>query len=339
VGAYARFALAWDSLNQGEAEKAKALFDELKTNFPDALDNQGNLLLSNNRLKFFQKMTQDWKQYTKTQIQEAERLMGVADKKYGTPEGKAAVQEMVQKFPGLNRTGCAMLYLATMSKGEERTRYFQECIDKYNDCFYGDGVQVGAYARFLLAQDYQQRGQTEKAKALVDELKANYPDAIDHEGNLLLDNYGDAFISKQTKDAESGNRWAEYNLWDAYCNGSHDVDKNPTEADQWLQKFVKDIYLVRFGPADGFHPKNAMDYLNSIHKCTPQVQSARNSLGVAGFFRTTKQDNQLVGSNLSEQPDVLKACIKKNPDLKFISSEPVTPESFTSYIKTKQQSL
>ncbi len=69
----------------------------------------------------------------------------------------------------------------------ERAQYLQDCIDKYNDCFYGDGVQVGAYARFLLAKDYKSQGDTSKAKALFNEIKANYAGATDHNANLLVD--------------------------------------------------------------------------------------------------------------------------------------------------------
>ena len=94
---------------------------------------------------------------------------------------------MIQKYPDLDRTGCAVLYLANMSKGADRAKHLQDCIDKYNDCFYGDGVQVGAYARFLLAEDYQHNGEAEKAKALFDEIKSQYADAIDHGGTLLVD--------------------------------------------------------------------------------------------------------------------------------------------------------
>jgi TolA-binding protein len=94
---------------------------------------------------------------------------------------------MIKKYPDLDRTGCAMLYLAQMSKGDDRAKYLQDCIDQYNDCFYGDGAQVGPYARFMLAEDYKSNGETEKAKALYDEIKAKYPDAIDHSGKLLVD--------------------------------------------------------------------------------------------------------------------------------------------------------
>jgi hypothetical protein len=74
-----------------------------------------------------------------------------------------------------------------MSQGEDRAGYLHDCIDKYNDCFYGDGVQVGVYARFLLAQDCRSKGERAKADALFNEIKSKYPDAVDHGGNLLVD--------------------------------------------------------------------------------------------------------------------------------------------------------
>ena len=47
-------------------------------------------------------------------------------------------------------------------------------------------MQVGVYARYLLAQDERQNGEPAKAKALFDEIKSIYPDAVDHSGNLLV---------------------------------------------------------------------------------------------------------------------------------------------------------
>jgi hypothetical protein len=136
--------------------------------------------------RFVARTTQDQANYTPEQLRDAEQLYQVANQKRGTPEAKESLQTMIQKYPGLNRTGCAVLYLAQMTQGDERTGYLQDSIQKYNDCFYGDGVQVGAYARFLLLQDYQSQGDSEKAKALFDEIKAEYADAIDHQGNFLV---------------------------------------------------------------------------------------------------------------------------------------------------------
>ena len=137
--------------------------------------------------RFLKRTAQDQGKYPPQQLRDAEQLYQVANQKWGTPEAKESLQTMIQKYPDFNRTGCAMLYLAQMSHGDERVQYLQDCIDKYNDCFYGDGVQVGAYARFLLAEDYKSQGEKEKAEALFNEIKAQYADAIDHRGNLLVD--------------------------------------------------------------------------------------------------------------------------------------------------------
>jgi tRNA A-37 threonylcarbamoyl transferase component Bud32 len=139
------------------------------------------------REKFTERMTRDKATYSPEQLKQAEQLYQVANKKFGTPEAKESLLAMIQKYPDLDRTGCAVLYLAQMSHGDDRAQYLQDCTSKYDGCFYGDGVQVGAFARFLLIQDYQSQGAPDKAEALINEIKAKYPDAIDHSGRLLLD--------------------------------------------------------------------------------------------------------------------------------------------------------
>ena len=139
------------------------------------------------RQKFVQRSAQDQGKYTPQQLHDADQLYAIANQELGSPESKKSIETMIQKYPGINRTGCAMLILALTSQGDEQTKYLQESIDKYSDCFYGDGVQVGAYARFCLAKHYKSTGETEKAKALFDEVKSSYSDAIDHHGKLLAD--------------------------------------------------------------------------------------------------------------------------------------------------------
>ena len=72
-----------------------------------------------------------------------------------------------------------------MASGEEKASYYQQAIDNYGDCFYGDGVQVGAFARHMLAEYYEESGQSDEANQLRGDLKNNYPGAIDHKGNTL----------------------------------------------------------------------------------------------------------------------------------------------------------
>jgi hypothetical protein len=139
------------------------------------------------REKFDKKMADDRAKYSTEQLREAESLYQVANQKWGTPEANESLQNLIKKYPDINRTGCALLYVAQKSEGDARMKYLEDCIQKFADCFYGDGVQVGAYARFLLAHDYQSRGDSVKADALFAELKTAYPEAIDHSGRLLAD--------------------------------------------------------------------------------------------------------------------------------------------------------
>ena len=133
-----------------------------------------------------QRMRQDSQKHSPEQLREAEELYQVANKNWRTPEAKASLEQMVEKFPAVNRTGCAVLYLAQYSEGDERERLLKQAIDQYGDCFYGNGVQVAAFARLLLGDHYQRGGQPEKAKELFDEIRKKYPDAITHRGESIV---------------------------------------------------------------------------------------------------------------------------------------------------------
>ena len=132
------------------------------------------------------RMRQDAQKASRQQLQEAEALYQVANKNWRTPEAKQSLEQMVAKYPNVNRTGCAVLYLAQYSRGEEQERLLKEAIEKYGDCFYGNGVQVGAYARLLLGGYYQQNGKEDLAKQQFDELRQKFPDAIGHRGEPLV---------------------------------------------------------------------------------------------------------------------------------------------------------
>jgi hypothetical protein len=69
-----------------------------------------------------------------------------------------------------------------------------------------------------------------------------------------------------------------------------------------------------------------------------QLHSGKDSLGGASFFRTTKQGNKLIGSFLTATPDEFKTALEKNPNLKLISMEKVTPEMFLEHEAAQQES-
>jgi serine/threonine protein kinase len=133
------------------------------------------------------RMACDQKTFSRQELQQIESLYQVANQKWQTQQARDALKALVQKYKKANRTGCAILYLGQMSQGDEKIAYFQQAIADYSDCFYGDGVQVGAYARFLLGQVYLESGSAEKANALFGEIRKDYPDSIDHNGGSLVD--------------------------------------------------------------------------------------------------------------------------------------------------------
>lgn len=139
------------------------------------------------RAKARERMKKDGQVYSQKQLREIESLYQVANQKWQSEEGKKSLKELIQKYDKANRTGCALLYLGQMSQGAEKEEYLNKAISDFSDCWYGDGVQVGAFARFMLALHYRGSDQTEKAEALLAELKTRYPDAIDHKGKLLSD--------------------------------------------------------------------------------------------------------------------------------------------------------
>jgi TolA-binding protein len=126
------------------------------------------------------------KKYTNEQLKEAEDLYQVANKNWRSDEARASLEKLVTKYPDLDRTGCGMLYLGQYSTGEQRQKYLKQAVEKFSDCYYGNGCCVGGYGRLLLGWYYLDNGNKDKAKQLFDELRKSYAEAIDHRGNLIV---------------------------------------------------------------------------------------------------------------------------------------------------------
>lgn len=139
------------------------------------------------RKRFEARMEQDRKTYTPEEQTEIESLYQIANKQWDSAEAKESLKKLTEKYAKANRTGCALLYLGQMTTGEEKERYLKRAIADFGDCWYGDGVQVGACGRFYLAAHYQESGKRVEASALFAEIRKDYPDAIDHKGRLLAD--------------------------------------------------------------------------------------------------------------------------------------------------------
>ncbi len=143
-----------------------------------------------NRRKYIAKNIQDKKKYTREQLQDIETLYQTANRNWNNPKARYMIvdtlEDLVKKYPDANRTGCAMLYLAQKSKNEtEYVDRLKKVIDKYGNCWYGDGVQTGAYARLLLGYYYWKKGKKAEAEKLFNEIRKDYPGSLNHRGQLL----------------------------------------------------------------------------------------------------------------------------------------------------------
>lgn len=131
------------------------------------------------------RMLQDRQTYTPEQLGEIEQLYQSANKDLKDPAALANLKTLIEKYPKSNRAGCAVMYLGQFSKGDERAKYLELAIRDFSDCYYGDGAQVGPYARYYLAEQYRRAGHDTKARALYEEIRQLYPDAITHKGQPL----------------------------------------------------------------------------------------------------------------------------------------------------------
>ena len=139
------------------------------------------------RARAQERMREDLKIYSPADLRALEELYQSANRDLRGPQAKDALLRVVKDYPKSNRAGSAVLYLAQLSSGAEREAYLKTAIDEHGDAWYGDGVQVGAFARAQLANVYVAAGKMPEAKALADEIAERFPGAVDHRGQPLLD--------------------------------------------------------------------------------------------------------------------------------------------------------
>ncbi|HEV2294299.1 MAG TPA: hypothetical protein VGR35_10605 [Tepidisphaeraceae bacterium] len=132
------------------------------------------------------RIRQDNRRFPQEQVDAAEALYQIASKNWRSDEARASVKTLIAKYPELNRTGCAVLNLGQWCTGAERERYLKRAAEEYGDCFYRNGVQIGAYARYLLGHHYREQGKTADAERIFDEIRKSYPEAITPSGEVLV---------------------------------------------------------------------------------------------------------------------------------------------------------
>jgi TolA-binding protein len=134
-----------------------------------------------------ERIVRDRTTLTAEQWQDLERLYQSASRNLKAPDAKDILRQVVQKYPRSNRAGCAVLYLAQLSEGDEKEKYLQEAIKNHADAWFGNGVQVAALSRFQLAGHYARTGRIAEALKLGEEINKDYPGAVDHAGRRLAE--------------------------------------------------------------------------------------------------------------------------------------------------------
>jgi hypothetical protein len=99
----------------------------------------------------------------------------------------AILHHLIERYPMSNRSGCAVLDLAQLSRDEAREHYLKQAIANYSHAWCESGVQVGALARAQLAVFYAGLQRFDEAERLAAEVSVMFPGAIDSAGAPLDD--------------------------------------------------------------------------------------------------------------------------------------------------------
>jgi hypothetical protein len=162
-------------------------FDDLMRRFEEELFGDAApraRALADLREKARARMHRDRGTFGPQTFKEIETLYQPANGNLRAPGVKERLLELVAKYPTANRSGCALLYLARISGNEEREALLKRAMAEHEDSWFGDGAQVGPFARVLLAQHYLDTGRRPEAAALARHV---HPDSVDHLGNLHVD--------------------------------------------------------------------------------------------------------------------------------------------------------
>lgn len=136
------------------------------------------------------RMRQDAKKYTKDQRRDIESTYQVANKNWKKDRNKArkSLEKLVGQYKHANRTGCAVLYLGQLSRDEkQKVKYFKQAIKDFSDCYYGNGVNVGANAKLYLASLYINKGRYKQAEKLLNEIVRKHRTAVTHSGKAMIE--------------------------------------------------------------------------------------------------------------------------------------------------------
>jgi hypothetical protein len=132
-----------------------------------------------------ERMMLDGEYLSRLELNLVEKAYQTGNADWKAENADKALELLTGKFPQANRTGCAVLAKAQAVSGDEQIKLLKDAISTYGTCYYASGVNVGAYARLYLGMRYKKDGKDEDAAKLFNKLRADFPDAVDHKGQLL----------------------------------------------------------------------------------------------------------------------------------------------------------
>ena len=65
-------------------------------------------------------------------------------------------------------------------------KLLNQVIQNFSDCYYGDGCSVGGRARLLLVEHLLAAGESVRARAVAEEIRRDYAQAVNHNGVSLV---------------------------------------------------------------------------------------------------------------------------------------------------------
>jgi hypothetical protein len=163
------------------------LIAEFETQVTGAATTSGETRLEALRARAQARLRRDREMFTEQEFRDIETLYQAANRNFRAPGAKDLLLQVVSKYPRSNRAGCAVLYLAQISTGDERESFLKRAIAEHVDDWYGNGVQVAALARVHLAAHYAETNRREEAAALAEEVQKSFPEAVDHTGGSLVE--------------------------------------------------------------------------------------------------------------------------------------------------------
>jgi hypothetical protein len=121
-------------------------------------------------------------------IARAETLYHRANRQSKPEIRNRLLDSVVILYPQLNRAGCAQLYLAQRAdSNDKREQLLKDCIDRFSECYYLDGAQVGPLAMLQLARLYNATNREPLGQELIKRLRKEHRKAIGHDGRRLLE--------------------------------------------------------------------------------------------------------------------------------------------------------